>query len=81
MMHFKPLKWVTHKDMDGTYAVIEGLKWRYSIIVHKNEKVEFALLDANFEYISGFPKFCSSIHEAQEKATKHYISLLQNLVN
>lgn len=80
MTQFKPLKWHTHNDLDGVYATLEGLKWRYSILVHRKEKVELALLDADFEYISGFPKFCKSIPEAQEKAADHYNLLLQNFI-
>src|SRR6185437_16289837 len=53
------------------YAAPEDLKWRYSIIVHKNGNVEFALLDQYFEYASDSPQFYTSILAAQEKAAQH----------
>ena len=80
MIQFKPLEWREHKDLEGVYATLHGIKWRYSILVHKEEKIELALLDEDYEYVSGFPKFCTSIPEAQKEAANHYNSLLQNFI-
>lgn len=80
MYQVKPLIWRAHKDMDGIYAAPQGLKWRYSIIVHQDGKVEFALLDQKFEYASGFPQFCISVSMAQKKAAKHYALLLERFI-
>ncbi|MCC2625337.1 MAG: hypothetical protein K0R14_1210 [Burkholderiales bacterium] len=80
MYQIKPLEWHKHQDINGFYAAPEDLKWRYSIIVRKNKKVEFALLDQYFEYAPGFPQFYNSVAEAQEKAAEHYIKLLENFI-
>jgi|GEM_PF-6864424 len=80
MYQIKPLEWHKHQDIDGVYAAPEDLKWRYSIIVHKNGNVEFALLDQYFEYASDSPQFYTSILAAQEKAAQHYVSLLKSFI-
>ncbi len=80
MYQIKPLEWHKYKDINGVYAAPEDLKWRYSVIVHKDGKVEFALLDQYYEYAEDFPQFYSSIPEAQEIATRHYKSLLESFI-
>lgn len=80
MYQFKPLEWHKYQDIDGVYSAPENLKWRYSIIVHKEGQIEFALLDQYFEYAADSPQFCPSILSAQEKAAEHYVSLLENLI-
>lgn len=80
MYNFKQLEWRSQEEFDGIYADIPALKWRYSIINHNNGNIEFALLDANYEYVSDFPKLCASVTEAQNKAIKHYSSLLEQLI-
>ena len=82
MSNFKELKWYPQQigKLNGLYAEHEGLKWRYSILVHKNERIEFALLDSYYEYAPGFPVQCSSIAEAQAKAANHYELLLKQLI-
>ena len=79
--HIKPLKWNAYKNgMEGIYADIDGFDWRYSIVVNKDKLVLFELLDANFEYVANFPKLCTSVAEAREKATKHYMSLIGRFI-
>jgi hypothetical protein len=80
MYQIKPLEWHKYQDINGVYAAPEDLKWRYSIIVRKDGKIEFALLDQYFEYAANFPQFYSSILEAQEIAAKHYMSLLESFI-
>ncbi len=80
MIQFKPLQWHTHTDIKGLYAAPNGLKCRYSIIFHKAGAIEFAVLDSNFEYESGFPIVCESVENAKEEACKHYVSVIQNFI-
>ncbi|MCC2644885.1 MAG: hypothetical protein K0R49_1294 [Burkholderiales bacterium] len=80
MYELKTLEWHKYQDIDGVYAAPEDLKWRYSIIVHENGKVEFALLDSYFEYAANYPQFYTSVVTAQKKAVEHYISVLKNFI-
>lgn len=81
MFKLKKLEWIKQDDnIEGFYSEPYGLKWRYSIIKHKNGKIEFAILDHNYEYTAGFPKLCESTQVAKDEATKHYLSVVQHLV-
>lgn len=76
----KNLEWFKQNDdFEGFYAEPYGLRCRYSIIKHGDKKIEFAVLDHNYEYTAGFPKFCQSFEIAKDKAAKHYSFLLTQI--
>lgn len=77
MQKFKQLEWKPQEYLKGFYSEPAGLQWRYSIIEHVSGKIEFALLDAYYEYAPSFPKICKSIAEAQEMAKEHYSTVLE----
>lgn len=78
----KKLEWFHYDDgLNGFYAKPYGIKWQYSIIKHKIGKVEFAILDHNYEYIVGFPKYYQSFNIAKNEATKHYSLLLTQITS
>ena len=80
MYKFKQLNWFQQCEADGVFAEPHGLAWRYSISDIKNGHFQFAILDADYDYLPGFPESCTSFAEAKEKAMKHYLSFLVELV-
>lgn len=76
----KQLTWYPHQDLAGFYAEPYGLRWRYSIIEHKKDKVEFALLEYSYDYADGFPKNFKTIEDAKQFAAEHYSNLLDKIM-
>jgi hypothetical protein len=80
MYKFKSLEWYKLEQQDGICAEPIGLEWKYSIVTLENGQIEFAVLDAGYEYTQGFPAFCNSVAQAKEHAAKHYLSFVAQFV-
>lgn len=76
---FKALTWNPTIETSGLYAEPSGLEYKYQIS-HDNSLVQFAILDANHEFMPGYPEYCQSTSHAQEKANQHYQSVLKRFI-